>query len=106
MAPKARRRQPHLLPSLLDTRVLLRRDGRRLIRDAAELGEGAPAALRWRGRVYPLTRAEGPLRLEAEWWHGGALPPARDYHHVQLASGERLWLCHVGGRWVVQGDLP
>jgi hypothetical protein len=25
---------------------------------------------------------------------------------VQLASGERLWLCHAGGRWVVQGDLP
>ena len=48
------------------------------------------------------TRAEGPLRLEAEWWHGGALPPAREYHRVQLASGERLWLCHAGGRWVVQ----
>ena len=65
-----------------------------------------PIALRWRGRVYPLTRAEGPLRLEPEWWHGGALPSARDYHRVQLASGERLWLCHAGGRWVVQGDLP
>jgi protein ImuB len=84
--------------------VLLRRRPEAV--QVTTFAEGAPAALHWRGRVYPLTRAEGPLRLEAEWWHGGALPPARDYHRVQLASGERLWLCHTGGRWVVQGDLP
>jgi protein ImuB len=84
--------------------VLLRRRPEAV--QVTTFAEGAPAALRWRGRHYALTRAEGPLRLEAEWWHGGALPPARDYHRVQLASGERLWLCHAGGRWVVQGDLP
>jgi protein ImuB len=84
--------------------VLLRRRPEAV--QVTAFAEGAPAAMHWRGRVYPLTRAEGPLRLEAEWWHGGTLPPARDYHRVQLASGERLWLCHAGGRWVVQGDLP
>jgi protein ImuB len=84
--------------------VLLRRRPEAV--QVTTFAEGAPAAMHWRGRLYPLTRAEGPLRLEAEWWHGGALPPARDYHRVQLASGERLWLCHAGGRWVVQGDLP
>ena len=84
--------------------VLLRR--RPEVVEVTASASAAPIALRWRGRVYPLTRAEGPLRLEAEWWHGGALPTARDYHRVQLASGERLWLCHAGGRWVVQGDLP
>ncbi|MFN6251624.1 MAG: Y-family DNA polymerase [Acetobacteraceae bacterium] len=84
--------------------VLLRRRPEAV--QVTAFAEGAPAALRWRGRHYALTRAEGPLRLEAEWWHGGALPPARDYHRVQLASGERLWLCHADGRWVVQGDLP
>jgi protein ImuB len=84
--------------------VLLRRRPEAV--QVTTFAEGAPAAMHWRGRLYPLTRAEGPLRLEAEWWHGGTLPPARDYHRVQLASGERLWLCHAGGRWVVQGDLP
>jgi hypothetical protein len=61
------------------------------------------APLAWLAYQWALMLAGWTAAVNA---FGGALPPARDYHRVQLASGERLWLCHAGGRWVVQGDLP
>lgn len=37
----------------------------------AEVPDGLPARMEWRGRAYRLVRGEGPERLGAEWWRSG-----------------------------------
>jgi protein ImuB len=75
---------------------------------------GAPASLpRWGhgGLPYRVHAAEGPERIEPEWWRDRPDRPARDYWRVELASGARLWVCRVapvaapkgGGRWFLHG---
>lgn len=51
---------------------------------------GAPVFFRWRGRRHRLRAAEGPERLECEWWLEDA--PARDYYLVEDEEGRRYWL--------------
>jgi protein ImuB len=76
----------------------------------APLPDSPPMLLRWRGEAHRVLRAEGPLRLEPEWWRTRAEPTRRDYHRVELPSGARLWLCRVGppeaSRWLLHGYLP
>lgn len=61
---------------------------------ARESGElepaGAPAFFRWRGRRHRLCAAEGPERLECEWWLEDA--PSRDYYLAEDEEGRRYWL--------------
>ena len=72
----------------------------------AELPDGPPALLRWGGMAHRVRQAEGPLRLEAEWWRTGADAPPRDYYRVELASGARLWVYRAGMEWRLHGHLP
>ncbi len=51
---------------------------------------GPPVSFRRRGRLHWLRRAEGPERLEAEWWREDA--PARDYYVAEDEDGRRYWL--------------
>jgi protein ImuB len=53
-----------------------------------------------------VRQAEGPLRLEPEWWRPGPSRPRRDYYQVELASGVRLWVLRAAGRWLLHGHLP
>jgi len=77
----------------------------------AEIPEGPPARFRWRNVAYRVTRAEGPERIEPEWWHSKEAGPARDYYRVEDEEGRRYWLCREGHydgnspmpRWYVQG---
>ncbi len=70
---------------------------------------GAPVFFRWRGRRYRLRVAEGPERLECEWWLGDA--PSRDYYLAGDEEGRRYWLyCERPGgssgsppRWFLHG---
>lgn len=71
----------------------------------ALLPNGPPAQMRWRGKVRRVLKAEGPLRLEPEWWRGGEAG-SRDYHRIELPDCERLWLRKTNGEWVVQGHFP
>ena len=57
--------------------------------DGAELA-GAPVLFRWRGRPHRLRAAEGPERLECEWWLEDA--PSRDYYLTEDEEGQRYWL--------------
>lgn len=52
--------------------------------------DGGPVSFRRRGRLHWLRCAEGPERLEAEWWRNDA--PARDYYAVEDEDGRRWWL--------------
>jgi protein ImuB len=84
--------------------LLLRRP--EVVETLALLPDEPPSRLRWRGQVHRVRRAEGPLRLEPEWWRAGPDQLPRDYFQVELASGARLWLCRSGPRWLLHGYLP
>ncbi|MBS7812876.1 DNA polymerase Y subunit UmuC family protein [Roseococcus pinisoli] len=63
-------------------------------------------------RVERVVSAEGPERIEPEWWRPPEERPPRDYYRVQLASGARWWVCRRGvvgeveAQWFVHGFLP
>jgi protein ImuB len=88
--------------------LLLRRP--RPIEAMAPWRAGPPAVLRWRDLGQAVRRAEGPLRLEPEWWRAGPQLQRRDYYRVELASGVRLWVYRAGPpeapRWLLHGHLP
>lgn len=78
--------------------------------------DGAPVSFRRRGRLHWLRRAEGPERMEAEWWRQEA--PGRDYYVVEDQVGGRYWLYRelpntdarpvcgeraAGSRWFLHG---
>ncbi|MDE2793648.1 MAG: DNA polymerase Y family protein [Gemmatimonadota bacterium] len=63
---------------------------------------------RRQGRFHQLRMAEGPERLECEWWREDA--PSRDYYLVEDEVGCRYWLFREGGggcgalsRWFLHG---
>lgn len=64
----------------------------------AEVPDGPPRRLRWRGAWHQVIRAEGPERIAPEWWRalGGEVPPTRDYFRVETEAGLRLWLFRAG----------
>ncbi len=77
----------------------------------ALLPDAPPSVLRRGRRTERVLRAEGPERIEPEWWRPGLQAPARDYYRVQLASGARWWVCRQGApgaadaRWFLHGYL-
>jgi protein ImuB len=89
--------------------VLLRRRPEPL-EAVALLPDDPPSLLRWRGMAHRLHWAEGPLRLEPEWWRARPDLRRRDYYRVELASGVRLWVCRTdppeAARWLLHGHLP
>jgi protein ImuB len=77
----------------------------------ALLPDAPPSLLRRGRRAERVVRAEGPERIEPEWWRPGRQPPPRDYYRVELASGARWWVCRRGApgdpetRWFLHGYL-
>jgi protein ImuB len=100
----------------------------------AELPDHPPAQFLWRRLRRRVVRADGPERIEPEWWRErtGAMarliaslpqtcdvpedsslspdPALRDYYRVEDESGRRFWLFRVGlgqkPRWYVHGVFP
>lgn len=70
---------------------------------------GAPFALRDRRRLRRIAVAEGPERIEPEWWRPPAEGdrPARDYWRVEDEEGGRFWLYRERSgsepRWFLHG---
>ncbi len=64
----------------------------------APVPDDPPVLFRWRGHTHRITRAEGPERIEPEWWRapGGDLLDTRDYYRVEDADGRRFWLYREG----------
>lgn len=52
--------------------------------------DGAPRALRERGRGVPLRVVRGPERIASGWWDGRDVE--RAYFEVETGEGARLWL--------------
>ena len=53
-----------------------------------------PMLFRHRGKAHPVRRADGPERIEREWW----MDPGehRDYYCVEDDQGRRYWLFRAG----------
>jgi protein ImuB len=53
-----------------------------------------PMHFRYKGEVIRIVRADGPERIEQEWWLQSG--PPRDYYRVEDESGARYWLFRLG----------
>ena len=79
----------------------------------AEVPDGPPALFTWRRLRRRIARAEGPERIEPEWWAGSPADKPRDYYRVEDTEGRRYWLFRAGlyrdtgsgepPRWYIHG---
>ena len=72
----------------------------------AELPDGPPALFAWRRLRRRIARAEGPERIEPEWWAGGPGDDPRDYFRVEDVEGRRYWLYRAGLYRDADGKAP
>ena len=49
---------------------------------------------RHQGKVHQIARADGPERIEQEWWLQQG--QHRDYYRVEDEEGNRYWLFRLG----------
>lgn len=60
----------------------------------APIPDYPPMNFRYKGTLYTITKADGPERIEQEWWiHDGE---HRDYYSVEDEEGCRYWLFRLG----------
>jgi protein ImuB len=49
---------------------------------------------RYKGKLHKVIRADGPERIEQEWWIKEG--EHRDYYAVEDAEGARYWIFRLG----------
>ena len=62
------------------------------------------SAFRRCGQLHQVCAAQGPERLECEWWREDA--PRRDYYLVEDEAGRRFWLFQEGARDLASRGEP
>jgi protein ImuB len=67
----------------------------------AVLPDNPPLLFRHKGVRYTVAKADGPERIEQEWWLSDGL--YRDYYIVEDENGARYWLFRSGP---YDGDQP
>lgn len=67
----------------------------------APIPDYPPMLFRYNGRVHHIKKADGPERIEREWWLENG--QHRDYYHVEDEDGQRYWLFRSGH---YAGDQP
>jgi protein ImuB len=72
----------HLLPSPESIEVMV------------PLPDYPPLHFKYRGEILRVVKADGPERIEQEWWLQSG--PPRDYYTVEDESGKRYWLFRLG----------
>ncbi len=83
---------------------LLRRPER--IEVMALLPDYPPKVFTYKGRRHEVERADGPERIEREWWQDKG--EHRDYYAVEDSKGQRYWLFRSGHydavpQWYIHG---
>ena len=77
-------------------------------------GTEPPRSFRWRNMRLSIARAEGPERIQPEWWLDDPdwRTGLRDYWQVETLEGRRLWLFHTPqtaaehlSSWFVHGEF-
>jgi protein ImuB len=73
----------------------------------APIPDYPPMNFRYKGKLHKIIRADGPERIEQEWWI--AKGRHRDYYYVEDEEGKRYWLFRSGHyetekrRWFIHG---
>jgi protein ImuB len=70
-----------------------------------------PAQIRWRRVPRRIVKADGPERIEPEWWKPrDASAKERDYYRLEDENGRRYWVFRSGpmnaenpAQWFVHG---
>lgn len=60
----------------------------------APIPDYPPMTFRYRGKVHFIKKADGPERIEREWWTDPG--EHRDYYQVEDEDGQRYWLFRSG----------
>jgi len=72
-----------------------------IIEATALLPDYPPMLFRHKGTLYTVAKADGPERIEQEWWLSDGL--YRDYYVVEDENGARYWVFRSGP---YDGDKP
>jgi len=72
------------------------------IQVTAPIPDYPPMLFRYKGVLHRTSRADGPERIEREWWIDQG--PHRDYYSVEDEEGRRYWLFRSGH--YRDGDSP
>lgn len=73
----------------------------------APIPDYPPMLFRYKGKLHEIKRADGPERIEREWWLDGG--EHRDYYSVEDKEGRRYWLFRSGhysgqqSQWFIHG---
>ena len=97
--PAAQWRTDRLRPTLLLSKPAP-------IEVTAPVPDYPPMSFRYQGKVHYIKKADGPERIEREWWLDTG--EHRDYYQVEDEAGQRYWLFrsgHYGNRsqWFIHG---
>jgi protein ImuB len=79
-----------------------------LIEVMAPIPDYPPMLFRYLGKLHKIKKADGPERIEQEWWMQDG--PLRDYYTVEDEEGHRYWLFRSGHykenekpKWFIHG---
>lgn len=74
----------------------------------APIPDYPPMLFRYKGKVHHIKKADGPERIEREWWLDAG--EHRDYYQVEDEHGQRYWLFRSGhyaddksNHWFIHG---
>lgn len=65
-----------------------------LIEVTAPIPDYPPMLFRYKGKLHKILKADGPERIEPEWWMQQG--QHRDYYAVEDEEGQRYWLFRLG----------
>ena len=60
----------------------------------APIPDYPPMSFRYKGTLHKIIKADGPERIEPEWWISEG--QHRDYYYVEDQDGKRYWLFRAG----------
>lgn len=77
-----------------------------LIEVTAPIPDYPPMNFRYKGKLHKIKKADGPERIEQEWWLQEG--QHRDYYCVEDEEGQRYWLFRLGHytktyQWFIHG---
>jgi protein ImuB len=73
----------------------------------APIPDYPPMLFRYKGKLHKIKKADGPERIEREWWLEEG--QHRDYYSVEDENGHRYWLFRSGHytdnsyQWFIHG---
>jgi protein ImuB len=73
----------------------------------APIPDYPPMLFRYKGKLHKIIKADGPERIEQEWWLQQG--QHRDYYYVEDEEGKRYWLFRSGHyadksyQWFIHG---